>query len=181
MTKTIFVAVVLLASITGAAQGDDKKIAGIREIYESTNRRIANAEKNFAESEIFLTELVVNGGGTMYPAVGHFKETVRFYYTYGSREVSPYPNRILKINVSTERSAASESADYFFSPAGQLVFVFESDGQIETRFYFAGDKLIRWQKGSKVMSLSQRGASAAVRDVIKEKERLMMVFRASID
>ena len=180
MAKMIFMAVLLVLAVNVAGQTEDRRISDIRAAYDKTNSRIAEAERNFAESDIFLTELVVNRGGTMYPAVGNFKETIRFYYTYGNREVSPYPNRLLKITVSTERSAVRESAEYLFNQSGQLIFAFVNDGEAENRYYFAGGKLIRWQKGMQTSSQISPGRSGVANLLSERAAHLTKIFLASI-
>ena len=180
MGKMIFTAVLLVLAINVAGQTEDRRISDIRDVYDKTSLRIAGAERNFAESDIFLTELVVNRGGTMYPAVGNFKETIRFYYTYGNREVSPYPNRLLKITVSTERSTARESAEYLFDTEGKLIFAFVNDGEAENRYYFAGAKLIRLQRGMQTSSQLSHGTDGVANSLRDRVGHLTKIFLASV-
>ena len=161
-------------------QTEDRRISDIRTVYEKTNSRITEAERNFAESDVFLTELVVNRGGTMYPAVGNFKETIRFYYTYGNRDVSPYPNRLLKITVSTERAATRESAEYLFDASGRLIFAFVNDGEAENRYYFAGGKLIRRMRGIQIATLLSQEAREAASLLRDRTAHLKKIFHASV-
>lgn len=171
----------LICAMQNFAQSDDRKIEEIRRIYQQTNQQITQAEKNFSESEIFLSELVVNQGGTMYPAVGNFRETVKFYYTYGNREQNPYPDRLLKITISTRRSAIEESAEYLFNPAGQLIFYFGRDGETQNRLYFAAGKLIRWQKDEKIFSAESGEARELAKNVLSRKDKLTQIFRNSFE
>ena len=158
-------------------QSEDPRIVKIREACGEANARIETAERNFAESDIFLTEMIVNSGGTMYPAVGNFKETIRFYYTYGNRELSPYPNRLLKITVLTERAATRDSAEYFFNQAGKLVFAFVNDGESQNRYYFAGGKLIGWQQGKQSFTRTRAPGEVEVREKIKRLAGVFNSFR----
>lgn len=178
--KLILIAAILFGPILVSAQPENGRIAEIRQVYSETNRRISEAESHFSESEIFLTELIVNSGETMYPAVGQYRETIKFYYTYGDREVSPYPNRLIKIAVFLQRSAERETAEYYFDAAGRLVFALESEKGSEKRFYFASGKLIRWQKGTGVMASSTRAAASAGHKVSKRAKRLTSIFVLSI-
>lgn len=161
------------------AQEGDKRIEEIRQLYKQVNERIEQAEKDFAESETFFTEMIVNKGGTMYPAVGNFKKTIKFYYGYGNREENPYPDRLLKIVVSTERSTRQEYAEYLFNPSGQLVFYFEKDGEIESRFYFSMEKIIRLQRGEQVVNANSREEMNAPKAVLAQKNKLVQIFRNS--
>ena len=166
------------------AQTDDKKIEEIRRVYNQTNERIAEAEKNFAESETFLTELIVNKGGTMYPAVGNFKQTIKFYYAFGNREQNPYPNRLLKITILTERAANRDYAEYLFDAAENLIFYFEKtgeDAESESRFYFAAGKIIRIQRGQKIADINSRVELDAPKAVQAQAAKLVGIFRASIN
>ena len=166
------------------AQTSDKRIEEIRRIYQETNDSIAEAEKHFAESTIFLTELVVNKGGTMYPAVGNFRNTVRFYYAYGNREENPYPNRLLKITVSTKRAAHHEWSEYLFNGAGQLIFYYEKMGeeeQAESRFYFSAGKIIRIQRGQRIADINSRQELAAPKAVQAQADKLVAIFQRSLE
>lgn len=177
----------LLTAVQTFAQTEDKRIEQIRQAYKQVNEQIAEAEKNFAESKIFLTELVVNKGGTSYPAVGNYKETVRFFYTFGSREEKPYPNRLLKIVTVTSRSAHAEYTESLYSPAGQLIFYYEKTPDAETgvekesRFYLADGKLIRYQAGEKVENAGGAKAKVNLRLILQRQKRLMNIFQNSLE
>jgi hypothetical protein len=181
----VFILLIFIGGIYQTnAQENDKRIAEIRRIYQETNAQINEAEKNFAGSEIFLTELVVNKGGTMYPAVGNFKNTFRFYYTYGNREKNPYPERLLKITVATEHAAQTESAEYLFNPAGQLIFYFEktdTGAESESRFYFASGKIIRIQRGKRIADINSREELDAPKAVQTQAAKLVGIFRSSLN
>lgn len=176
----IFLLVIAFGTHEINAQTNDQSIGEIRRVYREINARISEAEKNFVESDIFLTELNVNKGGTMYPAVGIFNETVRFYYAYGMREKNPYPDRLLKITVSAQRSARKESAEFLFNRSGQLVFYFGKTGDDENRLYFAAEKLIRWQTGEKIENENSREAQELAKQVLSKKDRLTLIFRNSL-
>ena len=166
------------------AQTRDKRVEDIRRIYQETNEQISAAEKNFAESTIFLSELVVNKGGTMYPAVGNFRNTIKFYYAYGNREENPYPNRLLKITVSTNRAAQHEWSEYLFDQAGRLIFYYEKMGEeleTESRFYFASGKTIRIQRGQRIMDINSRQELAAPKAVQAQARKLVVIFQHSLE
>ena len=162
----------------------DAKIEEIRRIYKQTNEQISAAEKSFAESTIFMTELVVNKGGTMYPAVGTFRNTIKFYYTYGDREENPYPNRLLKVTVATNRAANHEWSEYLFDPSGRLIFYYEKmgeDKEAESRFYFASGKIIRIQRGQRIADINSRQELAAPGAVQAQADKLVEIFKRSLD
>jgi hypothetical protein len=173
----------IYGALPANAQTNDKRVEEIRSIYQETNEQIAAAEKNFPESTIFLTELAVNKGGTMYPAVGTFRNTIKFYYTYGDREKNPYPDRLLKITVSTDRAAHREWSEYLFDQSGQLIFYYEKMGagaEDESRFYFASDKIIRIMRGQRVADINSRQELAAPKAVQAEADKLVAIFRRSL-
>jgi hypothetical protein len=171
-----------IASSIHAQKDSAEKIDKIRQIYQRTNRQIAAAEKNFPESEVFFSELTVNKGGTMYPAVGNFRSVYSFYYTYGDREIDPYPNRLLKVMVATDRAARREYAEYLFDEAGKLIFYFEKmSDEPESRFYFSGGKTVRIQRGEKIVDINSRAESAASKTVQAQAARIVQIFRNSIN
>jgi hypothetical protein len=180
----IFSLILICGAPQTVAQTSDKRIEDIRVIYQETNDSIAAAEKNFAESTIFLTELVVNKGGTMYPAVGTFRNTIRFYYTYGNREENPYPNRLLKITVSTDRAAQREWSEYLFDLAGRLIFYYEKmseEADAESRFYFSSGKIIRIQRGQRIADINSRQELAAPKAVQAQADKLVAIFKRSLE
>ncbi len=170
----------LISILQISAQDIDKNINEIRQIYTQTNAKIAEGEKDFAMSEIFFTELVVNKGGTSYPAVGTYKQTVNFYHTYGDREKEPYPNRLLKITVSTQSAPREMSAEFLFDPKEHLIFYFAKDLESENRLYFAGGKLIRWQKDKKLEDIKNSATNELLKEAICQKNRFVNIFRNSL-
>lgn len=163
------------------AQKDPPEILKIRQLYRQTGERIAEAEKSFPESEVFFSEMTVNKGGTMYPAVGNFKSVFSFYYTYGDREQEPYPNRLMKVTIKTERAANEEFGEYLFDEKGNLVFYFEKiNDEPESRFYFWGGKIIRIQRGDKLADINSRAESAAPKAVQAQAAKVVGIFRNSI-
>jgi hypothetical protein len=185
--KQLFLFLILLAAFYAGAAAQDKRIEEIRRIYKETNERIAEAGKNFEESEIFLTEIHVNKSETPYPAIGIFKENISFYYTFGDREKNPYPNRLLKIVTVTTRSAQVEYSELLFNAAGQLIFYFakpemeSADRNGERRLYFAGGKPIRYQVGDKVIDVNGAAAKEDLRLVSEKQKRLMHIFINSLE
>lgn len=186
-----------VAAASCPAQTTEQRIAEIRRIDRETARRISEAEMAYAAAkeaggiagtEIFLTAMQFNKGNAGYPAVGVFREEAKFYFTFGGNRESPYPERLLKIIVVTHRAAAIERREYLFDAAGSLIFYFEdpdsenTDRDGQTRCYFFGGKLIRFQAGTDIRTNSPifRRKNEIVREVSEKAKKLMNVFRNSL-
>jgi len=161
----------------------EKRIEEIKKIYRETTEKIAECEAQGEYSTTYLSELVVNKNNGSYPAVGIFSSDFKFYYTYGDREKNPYPNNLLKITVTTKRSAQTEFSEYLFNPSGQLIFYYEKmdeNPENERRFYFASEKLIKSLKGEKNTSINGREEIAAVKTILSDKRKLAEMFQNSL-
>lgn len=179
IVKILPLLLILLGSIQICAQSDGK-IAEIRRIYKETNEKIAAAEKNFRESEVYFTELVVNKGGTSYPPVGNYLLTAKFYYTFGDRESDVYPNRLLKVVVTSQSAAREYYKEFIFDKNQNLVFYYINGAEGEHRMYFANGKLIRWQKGKKLTNVNAPEAKGLLKEVNYQKNRFMEIFKNSL-
>lgn len=182
MYRTLQIAfLTALFSLASYAQVD-KRIEAIRSLYTQTNEAIAIADKEAPYTDIFVVELAVNKAEVSYPAVGTYSNVARFYYTFGDREKDPYPNRLMKVNVVTRRSATITNAEFLYEN-GELVFGFvKADGEdaSETRLYFDRGRLIRLLDGDKEVNIRNRNAietSAAFR---KESARLTGLFTSAL-
>jgi len=116
--------------------------------------------------------------------VGIYRTVVKFYYTFGDREKNPYPNRLMKITVTTNRSDRREYAEYLFNPAEQLIFYYEKDGESaasERRYYFASERLIRRTLGERSVSTKSREAVETVARTLASRNNLKQVFLKSLD
>lgn len=165
------------------AQQDGKRIEEIRRLYDQVNAQIVESESVEEGTGIYCNELVVNKGDKSWPAVGIYRMVYKFYYTFGDREKDPYPNRLLKITVMTNRSDRHEYAEYLFNPVGQLIFYFEKDDEgapAERRYYFAANRLIRRMRGQRILDISSREALEAARGTLNEKQKLIEVFLKSL-
>lgn len=178
--RTLMLLTLTAISIPLLAQNADAdaRITEIRRLYEQTNRQIEQAEEDYGASEVYLNEIVINKGGASYPAVGIYRKTIRFYYTFGDREYNPYPDRLMKITVTTERSARHEYAEFIFDVSGMLVFAFEKNDESETRYYFSGGRLIRMQRGSDVIPDPGPDEKTGVQAIVTRKDALIKIFFA---
>jgi hypothetical protein len=157
----------------------EKSIEEIRRIYQETNKKVAECEENGDSSSTFLTEITVNKNNGSYPAVGIYKSVVKFYYTFGDREKNPYPNRLLKVVVTTNRSAMTETSEFLFNEQGQLIFYFENN-EAEKRVYFALGKPIQILEGKKKLDLKSKNAAGLSRQIAKQEQRLRAIFENSL-
>ena len=162
----------------------DKPVEAIRRQSQQINEQIAESERAEEGNGIYCNELVINKRNKSWPAVGIYRTVISFYYTFGDREQNPYPNRLLKITVTTNRSARHEYAEYIFNPTGRLIFYYERDSenlQSERRYYFASERLIRRMTGPRMVDIRSREALEAVKTVLTENSRLKRLFLSSLD
>lgn len=179
----LFLIVFLGTSLQVCAQRDDKRIDEIRRLYEQVNAQIVESESVAEGTGVYCNELLVNKGDKSWPAVGIYRIAYKFYYTFGDREKDPYPNRLLKITVTANRSDRQESAEYLFNPTGQLVFYFEKNDEntpAERRYYFAANRLIRGMQGQRVVDRNSREALEAARAALLESKELADIFVKSL-
>jgi hypothetical protein len=165
--------------IQGQAQRPDNNIEEIRRLYKEVNQQIAAAENEKPYSTIFCDELTRNVNENPWPAIGIFKSVAKAYYTFSRREGEPYPNKLLQISVTTQRSDRQEYAEYLFNSAGQLVFCFERQGEdpaVETRYYFANNRPISFTRDQKTLRAPTGNDLKAARQAMAEGLRLKGQF-----
>lgn len=164
-------------------QQNDKRVEAIRRYAKQVDMQIAESESLDEGTGIYVNELVVNKGGKQWPAVGIYRTVHKFYYTFGDREKNPYPNRLLKITITTRRSNRAESAEFLFNGAGQLIFYWSKSDEappVETRYYFASQRLIRRMIGSRIVETNSREAAAGTLAAITEMHDLRTLFAKSL-
>jgi hypothetical protein len=174
---------ILFGNLLAFGQTGDKRIDDIRSLYTTTNSDIEIAEREAPYSEIYVVELTVNKTGNQYPAIGTYSNISKFYYTYGDREKDPYPNRLLKINVSTKRAASITISEFLYDPAGQMVFGFvKTDGseQREMRMYYSKGVLIKMLDGERDVNVRLRAVQDTAAAFKRESARLVGLFNASL-
>lgn len=161
----------------------DERIENIKKIYEQTNRKIAETNENGEYSTVFLAELVINKNNGSYPAVGLFQTVYKFYYTYGDREKNPYPNRLLKIEIETKRSANIEIYAFLFNEKEQLIFYFdrksETENVIEKRIYFQNETVIKSLLGEQ--NLPNAETLKISKTALTEKKKLAAMFQNALN
>lgn len=175
-----FLMILALGSISITLAQSDKRIEEIRNLYQEVNKKAAECEANGETSDTFLLEVVVNKNNGSYPAVGIYRSVIKFYYTYGDREKDPFPKRLLKIVVTTNRSAAVEVTEFLFNENGLPVFYFEKVDN-EKRVYFDGGKPIRMIDGTKQLELKSKRATELEREINRRMQRLLPVFYSSLE
>jgi hypothetical protein len=172
------VLIVSVLSVAAVAQAD-QRVEAIRKIAQDVEKMVAECEGNGEESETFLTELTVNRNNGSYPAVGTYRSTAKFYYTYGDRERNPYPDRLLKAVVTTKRAARDETAEFLFDQSGDLIFWFAKDDERELRVYFERGRA--FQATDRGKALSGPKISAAGTEALAGARRIQGVFKHSLN
>lgn len=181
MSKVLIFIILLFGCATFSFSQTDRRVEEIRKIYQETNKKVTECEENGNTSTTFLTQMVVNQNGGSYPAVGIYKTVVKFYYTFGDREKNPYPNRLLKILVTTKRAALTEISEYLFDEQGQLIFYFEKKEDVERRVYFTLEKPIKILQDDKMLSLTKKNENIVIKPILAEKKKLVGVFQGSLN
>ena len=125
----------VLAALATIGLAED--VYEIRELYNSVIESIGN-------SELYITELTINSEGMMYPALGTYERSFKFYW--GLNEENYPESQLLFITANSQYAAVPEYEEYLFNRIGELAFHFRQGGyeQNEERFYFLGDSLIRY-------------------------------------
>ena len=158
----------------------DKRIEEIRKAYQEADRRIAECEESGETATTFLTEIVVNKNNGPYPAVGIYRTSIKFYYTFGDREENPYPDHLLKITVTTKRSAVTEYSEFLFGEKDQLIFYFGKNADAERRIYFESERPLKILHGEEPVPVGHQEEAEFVKSILKEKVKLSGIFKNSL-
>jgi hypothetical protein len=136
-------------------RAQDKAIEQIRRMAEELDAKIKLSEQGAEDSAyagIVSNELVVNRNEHVWPAVGNYQATYKFYYDNAQTEGHHYPDRLRKVVMKSKLSDRSYYAEYLFNEAGALVFYYAKPDEpqvgnetppVEQRLYFSGGRLIR--------------------------------------
>jgi hypothetical protein len=139
----------------------DRAIERIRRMYDEIGKKIELAEKGVEESTysgIFSNELIINRNEHVWPAVGNFQVTYKFYYDSAGTEGHHYPGRLRKVVMKSRMSDRAYHSEYLFDESGALIFCYskpvepstgDSPPPPETRVYFSNRRPIRIVIGDK--------------------------------
>ena len=178
----VLIVVGFILSCIANAQSADRRVDDIRKLYDETNQRIADAEKQ-EQSDIFVTEVNVNKRLNPYPAVGVYATATKFHYTYGDREKEPYPNRLLKIEIVVKRSATTTNAEFFYNTAGELIMgrvLTDGDEPRETLAYFSRSQLIKMIDNDEELSVKLKAIIETAQTLQVESAKLKRLFASTI-
>ena len=182
--RALFILITCLSCTTLVqAQPGDKRVTAIERLSTQINEQIAESERVEESNGIYYNELVINKGDKSWPAVGIYRAVVKFYYTFGDREKNPYPNRLLKITVTTNRSDRSEFAEYFFNAAAELIYYYRKDGESsesEQRCFFISERVVRLTKGKRLVGIRSRERVETATAALDSKKSLLAIFLKSL-
>ena len=139
MKKLLFPLLLWHYTIAATAQTE----TDIRKHYTDVNKKIEESKHNGYEGPLYQNQLTINKNSKSWPAVGHYADTVNFWYDdppdhLPASERNP-KNVLLKINTSRVAAGFHASEEYLFKN-GKLLFYFlfeTEEGYInETRLYF---------------------------------------------
>ncbi len=180
----------LLLAVNVSAQ--EKAVAEIRRLYEEIGQKIELSEQGGDESpyvEIVCNELVVNRNQRVWPAVGNYQATYKFYYDFAHTEEHHYPDRLRKVVMQSRMSDRSYYEEYFFDEAGALIFYYTKPDEppigdeqppVERRIYFAGGRPIRIISGGKTGDRMGAQDFALARKVLATGRQLKAFFARSL-
>lgn len=180
MKRFTLASLLLVIFVSDLGAQTDRRIEAISNLRQKIDEDIARSVAEPEYSNIYLTELAVNKNNGSYPAVGIYRPTAKFYYTYGDREKEPYPNRLMKIVVAVARSDRQEHSEFVFDESEQLIFYLEKKDGVERRVHFGAGRAIRFEQDGRVLSLKARSVVATIAVVLKEKSKLVLIFRNSL-
>lgn len=102
---------------------------------------------------LFESVSELNKGGLRIPRVGTFNRTERYFY-----RLTPDKKPTLKtILVKIERNNVRYNQEFLFTPAGEPVYIFESQNDFKKfkyrtlKVYFSKGQVIQWVKGRAVI------------------------------
>lgn len=178
--RALIAPVVFVLLICGSASAQtDKRIDNIRKLAQEADRKIAECEASGDTSTTFLTEVKVNRNNGPYPAVGIYDSTVKIYYTFGDREKNPYPDRLLKAIVTTQRSSRTEISELLFDASGSLVFFYRKTEELDLRIYYDRGKVFKITDGDK--ALTGKNATENESAAASMSRQVLAMFRNSLE
>lgn len=165
------------------AQIAAKKVADIKKIVAEADRLAVIAERD-ENASVFIVELNVNPKESSYPAVGIYTSSAKFYYTYGDREKNPYPNKLVKIAITTRRSSTTERTNIYFRSAGEMILYskkVEGEEPSDRSIYMLVGFPIQFENQGKAIPMNTAEATEFHKEALAEKARLEKIFQAAIE
>lgn len=183
--------VILVQGNTGLS-AQNKSIQRIQRIYDEIGKRIELSEKGIDESQyagIFCSELSVNKNKHVWPVVGNYEMTYKFYYDLAHTEGHQYPDRLRKVVMKSSMSDRTYYSEYLFDEAGALVFYFtkpheppsgDEPPRLEQRFYFESERPIRIVNGEKVRDSMTVKDLQLAREIVNDSKKVKVFFTTSL-
>lgn len=188
----VMLAFIFFVPAISVVRAQDKVVERIKRLYEDIGKRSDLSEKGIEESQfagIFCSELVVNRNKHIWPVVGNYEMTYKFYYELAHTEGHEYPDQLRKVVMKSSMSARSYYSEYLFDEEGALVFYFTKPNEppigdepqrVEQRIYFAGGRPIRIINGQKVSSSLTAKEIELARGVINTSREIKVFFAKSL-
>ena len=187
----LFLLILVYGSTVLSAQV--KSVERIKRINDEIGKRIELSEKGIDESQyagIFSTELSVNKNKHVWPVVGNYEMTYKFYYDLAHTEGHQYPDRLRKVVMKSSMSDRSYYSEYLFDEAGALVFYFSKPNEppignesprLEHGIYYERGKPIRLIIGGKVQELVTAKDLEIATGIVKNSVKIKSLFALSLE
>jgi len=175
-----------------STRAQERAIEQIRRMAQELEAKIRLSEQGAEESTyagIICNELTVNRNEHVWPAVGNYQVTYKFYYDKEQTEGHHYPDRLRKVVMKSKMSDRSYYAEYLFNEAGALVFYYTKPDEpqlggetppAEQRLYYAGGRPIRIVKGLKTSDRLNRQELELARKILATGRRIKEFFDGSL-
>jgi len=164
MNRLIIILLIVL-SFSSYAQNDE--IQSIRDHYYHVKTWINVSDPDSLEFNPYYHDIKIrNVNNSPWRAVGIFRDTIHYYYSDEMEAEEMDGNTehdnswaLTMVITSTQYSMNFEYTEYLFSE-GKLIFVFKrvvnSEEEVtQYRYYFSGDKLIRYKVNSEIRNTSE--------------------------
>ncbi len=173
-------------------RAQEKAIEQIRRMAEELDAKIKLSEQGAEDSAyagIVSNELVINRNEHVWPAVGNYQVTYKFYYDNAQTEGHHYPDRLRKVVMKSKMSDRSYYAEYLFNEAGAVVFYYtkpdepqvgDETSPVQQRVYYAGGRPIRIVKGQKTSDRLNQQELELARKILAAGRRIKEFFASSI-
>ena len=191
--KFVMLTFVLFFSASAVVSAQDKAVERIKRLYQEIGEKIELSENGTEDSSvagIFCSEIVVNRNKHIWPVVGNYELTYRFYFELSHNEGHPYPDRLRKVVMMSSMSARSYYSEYLFDELGFLVFYFTKPNEppigdeperVEQLIYFVAGRPIRIINGQKTIDAITAKDLAMARGVVSTSRQIKLFFAKSLD